>query len=603
MNRIFTALSAAAALAAAANAQCFESNFGTSLGVGDDTLFAAQPMNISFPMGGAFAAYDHVRVNTNGCAFLWSGATGELDTTATGYSTSATTMVTNLRGAAGGAPRIAPYWCDLNMTAANNAGVWLNNSMPGRCVITWENAVHYNTTSPVFTVQAQLFDTGVVQFFYSGAAQNVAVAPACGISQGGLIADPGVTDLSAGAVAVPTARIVYQTFATTNTFDLPSTNVTFAPNAGGGYNVIPSPCVPAANTNYGSGCADRFASLYQHFANATLASPALTGQSVVFTPVAGGYLTAWGGGTYLAPTVAAVNVFAAPTDDGEAVLTPTAAFPTASGPQATVRVHSNGVISWGAAAQTFPGGNNYTPDAAVFLNAGNEGFWAWHDYNETESGSGRIVYEEVAVGAHTVLAVTWNAVENYSTPVAGNPSTMQMQLNLSTGACTIVGVNIDSNPTSAYGSAHLLGYSPAGASIDPGNFNLATTLPVVTQSLDGAVLTLEVLGTPLLGATVTWTTSNIPAAAVTSAQLISLGQFVPGQPLPGAPGCMQSVDLGLAATVTLMNSPIATYSLTVPNNAAFVGVSLFSQSASLVSGANALGVITSNALRSVINTF
>ncbi len=603
MNRFLATLSSAALLAAATSAQCFESNFGTLLGIGDDTLFASTPMNINFPMGGAFATYDHIRVNTNGCAFLWSGATGELNTTGTGYSGTAATMVANLQGTAGGAPRIAPYWRDLNFLAGNSAGVWINNTIPGKCVITWENAVHYSNNPPIFTFQAQLFDTGVVQFFYSGTAQNYNTVPICGISQGGAIADPGVTDLSVGATGVSTSPIVYETFTVANTFDLQATGLSFVPNAGGGYDVLPAACVPATNTYYGAGCADSFTSVYQRFADAAVAGPALTGQSVVFSPVTGGYLTTWGGGSFLAPSGTAANVFASPTDDGEFALTPSLPFPTAAGPQATVRVHSNGCISWGASAQTFPGSNNYTPTAAAFLDAGNDAFWSWHDYNESETGSGRIVFEEVVVGADTVLAVTWNGVENYSTPAAANPSTMQMQLNLTTGTCTIVWVSIDADPTSSFGSAHLVGYSPAGPSINPGLFDFATMLPIVTQAVDGATLDLAISGAPVLGTSVTWTTSNISASALLSAQLISLGQVNPGLPIAGAPGCIQSVDLTLAATVLLFINPIDTYSIALPNNAAFVGLPLNCQSASLVPTANALGVVTSNAVRSVANTF
>ena len=106
MNRILTSLSTVALLAMAAKAQCFEPNFGTLLGTGDDSAFpsatTANPMNITFPMGGTFASYTHITVNTNGCAFLWNAATGVVGATASGYSTSAATILTNLRGAAGG---------------------------------------------------------------------------------------------------------------------------------------------------------------------------------------------------------------------------------------------------------------------------------------------------------------------------------------------------------------------------------------------------------------------------------------------------------------------------------------------------------------------
>jgi len=80
MNRTLASLFSAVAFAAAVQAQCFETNFGTLLGTGDDSAFpsttTALPMNITFPMGGTFASYTHITVNTNGCAFLWNAATG-----------------------------------------------------------------------------------------------------------------------------------------------------------------------------------------------------------------------------------------------------------------------------------------------------------------------------------------------------------------------------------------------------------------------------------------------------------------------------------------------------------------------------------------------
>ena len=90
MNRIHTYLSTLA-FCVAASAQCFETNFGTQIGLGDDTLLAAQAIGFNFPMAGV--NHTHIIPNTNGVAFLHTAATGALGTTATGYSTSAATML------------------------------------------------------------------------------------------------------------------------------------------------------------------------------------------------------------------------------------------------------------------------------------------------------------------------------------------------------------------------------------------------------------------------------------------------------------------------------------------------------------------------------
>lgn len=584
MNRLLSTLSVAV-LAATASAQCFESNFGTSLGLGDDTLFAAQPMNINFPMGGAFATYDHIRVNTNGCAFLWSGATGELNTTSTGYSSTESTMISNLRGTAGGAPRIAPYWRDLNFLAGNSGQVWINNTIPGKCVITWQNAVHYSNNPPIFTFQAQLFDTGVVQFFYSGTAQNYNTVPICGISQGGAIADPGVTDLSVGATGVSTSPIVYQTFTVANTFDLQATSLSFVPNAGGGYDVFPSSCVPATSVNYGAGCGSAKEAFYENFGTSAAFDLANSGVSMFATGT--GYSVQPLTTTYVPPSGTAAVL--ALTDDSEVTvaLTNPLAFP--GGSTSALTVCSNGFVS--AASGN---GTSFTPSVSTLLNGSQCGWYTWHDFNPAAAGSGSVKFEEIG----SVAYVTWDGVYNFSgTNPATDASTIQYQFDTATG-----NVHIVFGTMTTTGNGFLVGHSPAGNSVDPGNLDLTTALPLTT-SPDIATLALSVNAAPILGTTVTWTTSNINAGAVLTAQLISLGQVDPGLPITGAPGCVQLVDLSLAATVLLFNNPIDSYSIALPSNPAFVGLPLNCQSASLVPAANALGVVTSNGVRSVANTF
>jgi hypothetical protein len=78
MNRILPLLSSVA-FCVAASAQCFETNFGTQIGLGDDTLLAAQAIGFNFPMAGV--NHTHIIPNTNGAAFLHTAATGALGIT------------------------------------------------------------------------------------------------------------------------------------------------------------------------------------------------------------------------------------------------------------------------------------------------------------------------------------------------------------------------------------------------------------------------------------------------------------------------------------------------------------------------------------------
>jgi hypothetical protein len=238
------------------------------------------------------------------------------------------------------------------------------------------------------------------------------------------------------------------------------------------------------------------------------------------------------------------------------------------------------------------------------------------DYNEAEAGSGRIKREEVVVGSDTILYVTWDNVENYSNPLVANPGTMQMQMNLTTGVVTIVWTNVDANATSGFGSSHLVGYTPAGASNDGGSVDLATTLPVVTASLNMSALSLAASPAPTAGATVVYTTNNIPEFAPTSGlyvavNIISLG----GVPAPGldlgflgAPGCaalIATLDMTQAMVgVTPSQTVSFPLPLTVPT-----GFQFFSQSAALFApntlpnGQNAFGMTTSNGISSLVGAW
>lgn len=620
MNRLLLPLSTTL-VAATAAAQCFETNLGVlapltgaAAGVGDDVLFDLQPMNFVFPMGGVSASYTHAHIQSNGVMFLTNGTAS--GATTTGYSTSTVTQLANLCGTAGQPPRIAPLWRDLNILAANGGGVYFNNTIPGKFVATWANAVQYGTTAPIFTLQAQLFATGEVHFYCSSTTASSS-ATICGISPGNAIAAVSGVDLTNVAGNSGTTQLMFEQFPA-NALDLANKFLHFAPNVFGGHDETAADC-GAFNQNYGKGCYDISDSFYQYFADAAAAVTGLQGQSLILTPAGAQYTVSWGGGALLVPTAAAVNAFATATDDGEVVVTPSLPFPSPTGPQASVRLHSNGLVSWGPAAQTFPGTSSYTPTVNGFLNAANAGIYSWHDYNEAEAGSGRIKREEIVLGADTILCFTWDNVENYSTPAGLNPGTMQFQLNLTTGVVVIVWPTVDANATSTFSTAHLVGYSPAGASVDAGSMHLATALPLLTQSINMAAMTLSASPAPIstvsLGTVVTYTTSGMPEYSLGSAtyiglNVISVGQVPNGVDLVamGAPGCFVYVA-SLDITQAMVGAtPTQTVSLMIPINTP-PGYELYSQSVTLVApfslpnGLNAFGMTVSNGVRQRIDSF
>jgi hypothetical protein len=279
----------------------------------------------------------------------------------------------------------------------------------------------------------------------------------------------------------------------------------------------------------------------------------------------------------------------------------------------TLYIAANGIVSMA----TNPEGGNYVPDAQGFLDCPVMAFWSWHDFNPGESGSGPVNYHEAVVGGATIAYVTWNGVENYPGGTL-NPSTMQFQLNLTTGDVKWVWVTMDGSTASPYGSGHLFGWSPAGPSTNPGSVTLATLPPFVTSSTQIVGLALSASPAPIStttsGTVVTYTTTNMRPLAGTGPyvglNILSLGQVPGGLDLGiiGAPGC--------SSYVTALDLTQAMVGLTSTNTVTFAipsgvpaGFQLFSQSVNLIppnslpNGQNAFGLLTSNGVKTLIAPF
>jgi hypothetical protein len=603
--RSLTLTAALPLLAAAANAQCFVSQFGTLVGTGDDVVFAPQAMNITFPLGGLSATYTHAEISTNGVVYLSNG--GATGGTNSGYPSQAT-----FAGAAGQAPRIAPMWTDLELTVGNNAGVYFNDTIPGRFVITWANAWEWNTTAPIFTVQCQLFANGDVTFTYGPNAQSTAADVTAGVSAGNGVAIAADVDLSTGGNTATGQYMRELTLA--GAFDLGGKSVTFTP-AAGGFVETAGPCVTAYHDTYGKGCYDISDSFYQFFADSAGVPAALNGQSLTLTPAGSSYLAIWGGGTYAPPpaTASALTVG----DDGETTVAPSVPLSTPTGPVTLLYVHGNGMVSHAANNGIAP--VSYVPDAAGFLDAPATGFFSWHDYNTSEVGSGAVKYHEATVGSDVIAYVTWDDVESYASPETQNRSTLQFQLNLSTGIVTMVWVAMDGNASSAYGSAHLVGWGPVGPSANGGSLNLATALPLVTSPSNVLSMAMSAAPNPIstttTGTTVTYTATNVPpfsptAGVYVSMHILSLGQVATGLDLGflGAPGCNAYVTTLDYTQANVGFTSTAAYTFAVPPGVP-AGTQIYSQTAALITpnslpnGQNAFGLTVSNGVLSYISQF
>jgi hypothetical protein len=585
MNRILGSLSTLA-LCAVASAQCFETNFGTQIGLGDDTLLAAQAIGFNFPMNGV--NHTHIIPNTNGVAFLHTAATGALGTTATGYSTSAATMLTNLRGAAGGAPRLAAYWRDLNFTAANSGAVWANNSVANRFVITWANGVHFGQTSPVFTVQMQIFSNGEVRYFYSGTTSNTALGVTTGVSNGGGIADPGASDLSAGSVGTSVSPIVYQIFTALNTFDLQNKSTAFTPNAGLGYDVAVTPCVPAQNVNYGTGCPNISATAYENFPANTID---MSNTSVRMTPTGTGYLFTPGTGTNYTHTVAGLALG----DDAVGTLALPTPFNYPGGTTSTLTVCSNGYI-WMQSPNTLA---DFSPTNAELFTGAARLMPMWCDGVPDGVANVANVFAEVDA-INNKAYVSWLNIPIFGG--VGGTMNVQCELDLASGA-----VEYRYGAISC-GNTCIIGWAPGtGASVvDAGSIDFSARLAAGFQSTspEQRALALTSATAPVIGSAVTFTTNEIPATGL-SFYLVSAGQYNPGLDLGiiGAPGCQAYITLPELLSSLQIGAPSATSTYTIPNDPFFIGVSIYSQAVAVDPTANAFGFITSNGVASTLNAF
>ncbi len=368
----------------------------------------------------------------------------------------------------------------------------------------------------------------------------------------------------------------------------------------------------ASHEAFGTGCYEiDQSSFYQLFPSAAAASAALTGRSMVMTPVANGYSVQWNGGVYQPPSGTSASLPAS--DDGEASFQPSIPLPTPYGSVATLYVHTNGVVSTG------PGNSAVAASApsTAFLDAADTAWWSWHDFDATEAGSGTIRVEEVLVAGHPVACVTWLGVESRAVPETANPSTVQMQFDLVSGVVTFVWLDVTPLGTGLdplHPESTLVGFSHGGASADPGPIDLATALPI--QVSYQAPMTLEATPTPvILGSggsePMTWTLHELPDAVPPQGIRLGILYFsVGGSPgidldLVGAPGCnfyLASLDVPFVVLTSAGSLPTQPIQVTFPAPLA-PGLSFWSQAfgffppSSLPNGQNPLGLATSNGVK------
>lgn len=554
--------------------QCYVDQTGAAIGTGDDLVLPMQALGFAFPFG--TATYGDVHVCTNGFVYLSNAGVPAPGGALCCQGSTAQLVL--------GSPKIAPYWSDLDIVAGT--GQVLFNTLPGVAVITWRDAIELGDQTR-FSCQLQLHASGEIVFAYDGRCRlRTGGDFLVGLSTGNGAPVPAPSDFATTGFAAATTLFEIFNLAGPG-FDLTGQTLQLVP-VGGGYAWLASRCV-AEHTPYGSGCYTAFTSFYEELP-ASAFDLAGTSMSMVFTGQ--GYAMQAGNRPFVAPGPAATALGLL--DDSEATVPLSAALPFPGGATVALTVCSNGYVSAG------PGnGVAFDPDPAAMLAAPVTGWWNWHDFNPTAPGSGAVKFEEVAGIAY----VTWDAVYSYGTSHA---ETFQLQFELANGSVHFVWTTLG-----GVGNEYLVGYSPGGASDDPGPRDLSQALPATfaTAVADQRALSLTAAPAPLPGAVVTWTTSAIPELVVGSGVHVALHVLsLTALPAPGidlgllgASGCaalLGSLDSTQAMVAT---SSTQTVTFTVPPGTP-VGTQFFAQSIALFTpfalpnGQNALGLSTSNAL-------
>lgn len=570
MQKALRALLLAAISAPLFAQNCPDRVYGTQVGNGDDVMLPIQPIGFAFPFAGN--TYTDVHICTNGYFHLSNGGTpapGPADGTATAAELAA------------GSPRISPNWSDHNMTLANGSYVYIN-STPTKCTITWDRCIHYGFTAPLFTFQAQLFPTGEIKFFYDGLTSNnstfsVAYATGLvGVSPGGGVTLPAASDISLGGATLDDT--LYEVFAP-GAFDMQNKVVHLVPTNPGWVYLVGAPSGCGESVNYGTGCYKRPDSIYEFFASA--ASMDLSGKTITMLRNTTGYtvLDAIPGSLY--PTTLATTIV--PGDDVVATVGLSAAMPVAGGgTTSSLTVSSNGVVSLAATGN----GNAWTPAIGTFLNWAQTAICVWHDYNNTITGSGAVMFEDVGGIAY----ITFDGVYSYGTTVA---DTFQFQFNLASGDITLV-----FGTMGGAGNAYLVGYSVGGASADPGATDLSSALAVPQDIGDVASVELQLtsVGIPYFGnAAHKFEVRNVPNLIPVAFVFFGTAQQ-PGIDLffIGAPGCRAytTADIGGFNTPPPV-AGVGTLPFPIPMSPGLLGATLTAQGVAF-SLQNALNLITSN---------
>ena len=347
---------------------------------------------------------------------------------------------------------------------------------------------------------------------------------------------------------------------------------------------------PATNLVIGQGCIRSYTSFYEFFS-----SPAnfdLAGTGIMMIPASGGGYVVTQGGSFMPVGTVQTTPTALPLGDDAEVVQPltVGTFVGPSGSWTSVAVISNGIISQAA-------GNTLVaaPNPNTMLAGPQTGFYSQGDFEPVGSptGSGTIWFEE----SSSVITITWDNVKSWNTT---GLNTFQFQLYPS-GVVNMVWVSM--TPLGANGGL-MVGYSPAGPSLNPGGMDLTTlaTTSLTLGTTDIAPLGLLAGSRPILGTNWNLTTVQVPATGVFGVDIFGVAD--PGimdLGFLGMPGCQLRTTPDVIVGPWVVGGATHNYSFAIPSQPTLIGFQLFTQSAVWqVPPANAFGAILSNGIRGTL---
>ena len=126
--------------------------------------------------------------------------------------------------------------------------------------------------------------------------------------------------------------------------------------------------------------------------------------------------------------------------------------------------------------------------------------------------------------------------------------------------------------------------------------------PTLAAVLATTAITHAGSARPVIGTSISLDTNNLPVSALVGVTLFGLVEFNPGIDLTplGMPGCNQYLSIDASQVWVPVNGSGST-NFPIPSDPAFAGVEIKTQGATLAPGVNALGALSTNGVKHVLD--